>query len=212
MRIFRHARLNFMKIIIPLIFTFLLFSCRNTDEKSENQIKIDKLQAKVDSLEKKFQIFDTQTHELYELLHCINKIKNLAYLWVENQSSSESKEKLELIQRENECIDILTKMKESEDFRSLKPGIKKISQELDEVLKLVNEIKIILPSFESYQDPYNVFFSQKMIAQNSELDMMINDLLLKIIRFKDYSHKAKNNVQREIDKLKIEIKKLSAEE
>jgi len=199
-----------MKIITSIIITFLLFSCGNTEEKSAKQIKMDEIQSEIDTLEKELSNIDTQIEIIGQLKYEVNNIKLLTLHWVENQTRSDSKEKMELIECEKKCIEIIAKIKDSKDFEMLNSQIKDIAQQLDEVLILVNEIKTTLPDFASYEDLSNQFLTQVMIEPGGDFDLTIENLLLEINSLKIFCQKEKAQVQIEIESKRLSLKNLSA--
>lgn len=199
-----------MRIIIPFILAFILFSCGNTNEKSENEIKIDALESKIELLEERLEVFNAQTQKIDEFKYCVSKIEMLAHHWVENQSRADSQEKMELIQQEKESKELLAYLKNSGDIDKLKPLVTKISKNLDDFLKNVNDIKKALPSFESYEDISNQFLAQVLIEPDGEFSLSVKILILNVDQLKNINLKSKVNTQLEIDKLKLEIKRISS--
>lgn len=199
-----------MRIILPILCSFILLSCGNTEEKSAKQIKMDEIQSEIDILEKELSIIDPQIELINQLKYEVNNIKLLTFHWVENQTRSDSKEKQELVESEKKCRDIIVKIKGNKEFAALNSQIKSVDNQLEEVLLYVNDIKITLSSFESYENLSNIFLAKKLIEPDGELVLTLENLLLDINSLLIFCQKEKVQVQIEIESKRLSLENLSA--
>ncbi len=179
-----------------LLIILLFIACQPNSKSNQS----DSDNTEFDSLQKEITTLDSLVIQCKDFEICLKELEFLAKQWVKEQKTSDSQEKMKLLEFEKKCLNQLQKIEDNAE-NELKDLANSMRSDLDSALLITKEIRNLLPDFESYEDINNLFFAQVLVDEDGDLRLVINRLthslrtMLKVIMINKerVNHEIKKN-------------------
>ena len=120
---------------------------------------------------------------LEDLRLLVVRSKMLIFNWIYNQSESEHPDKQNLIRLKERDYPFIEKKIVSLSTNWTKKDQKKIAevfQNLDDLFELHEEVKMLLPDWDSYEDPESKFLANFMVGDGGDIYTKTNEILFQL--------------------------------